>query len=160
MRTQIIAKLNSLHALQNLEGVDTLEYLVGGVPHLTGVAPGMQNVALSTAPVPLFLSVKGVDAASVHSRLPEVVAARAAERDAILARLPDVIREQYVGKGKVIEAASDGLVKVITAGGEVTTGILLAANPTSAAIGEATKGLRLVLADPETGVAKTVEAVQ
>jgi len=156
MRTQIVAKLNSMHALQNMQGVEQLEYLVGGVPHLTGVRADMQNVALSTAPVPLYLSVRGVNAASVDSRLPEVIQARAAERDAILRHLPAIVREQYVGQGKVIQATADGLVTVLTATGQAVTGVLLAANPTSAAIGATASGLKLVLADPQTGIARTV----
>jgi len=127
IKTTIVAKLNSLKELASLDGVESVDYTVGGRGYLKDLPDGLKH--MDTCPTALELHVKGIGKASASSNLAEVVAARAGERERILAGLSALTRERYVGKGKVIEAVAGGLTQVIDMAGTKTVGILQNVNP-------------------------------
>jgi hypothetical protein len=136
----------------DIKGVDELGLKFGVRPEAdeTYVA-GLYAV---TAPVDIFrCNVKRVEGAGwVDEKQSEIIAARAAERDAILSHLPAMIRETYIGRGKVIETTAGGLVKVIKTSGDTAVGVLMALSPTGQVVNGVSEGLRIVIADPTTGV--------
>lgn len=149
VRTVTIAKLNSLQALQGIEGVGKLTYVVGGRGYLPDL-PETQQFDTG-GPEALRLEIENVDRAAAASPLPDIVAARTEERRAILEGLPAVVKEQWIGKNARLQLLGDGLARVITNAGKAVEGVLLGASP----IGAGVEALRVTLKDADTGEVRT-----
>lgn len=93
--------------------------------------------------LPSALSVQVNAAQGFQGKNAEIIAERAHLARAILDALAPSIRAQYEGEAGLIKVRSDGLVDIITAGGESVTGVLKAATP----IGQIADGLSVVLED-------------
>lgn len=138
LRTQIMAQLASLQALKEMGGASKLKYTVGGRGYLRDLPDHLKHV--DQCPVALEIEVDGLSGVRTESPTPAIIAARTAEREAIFAGLAAEIRERYIGRGRVIEAVSNGLTQVIATTGEKIIGELKGFTLVGAA-GEAAKVL-------------------
>jgi hypothetical protein len=145
LRTVTIAKLNSMHALKDVTGVQKMRWIVGGRGYLSDLPPNQQYD--TGAPEALRLEVDNVATVAAVSPMPDIIRARVEERTAILAGLSDVLRETYVGENRRVELLADGLVRVVTATGQTIEGVLVAASPAGAGVA----GIRMILQDEKTG---------
>ena len=118
--TKVIAKLNSFKNAAEVEGVDELEYIVGGYGYLKDLPEGLRNKDL--APEALRLSVKRTDSAAFKSYAAEIVAAYAAEKGAIFQGIVAKTKARGEAFAVGVRAIGNGLVDVITATGEQIIG--------------------------------------
>jgi hypothetical protein len=116
VNTRIVAKLRSLEAIDNLEGIASLEYEIGGRNYYEDLPDSLKH--MDACPVPLILRVQGVESASMSPVSPELRRASAEERATILQGLASYAEAEGKAFATKAEAVANGFVKVITATGE------------------------------------------
>ncbi len=118
--TKVIAKLNSMHNLESLQGIEELEYDIGGYEWIKNIPETWKNRDLP--PQALRLRVKGIETASVSPATPAIIAAYAAEKGAIFTGMSEYAEAKGVAFAVKVEALHDGFARVITASGREIVG--------------------------------------
>jgi len=153
---KVIAKLRNLGMLKTLEGVEFLEYEIGGF--------GGENVALipdsvqrSIVPVAFRITAKGVGKVSAESAAADIIDAYAREKGAIFTGLSELAEAE--GKAFAVKATAigDTAVKIITATGSEIVGRVTGTKPLESGIAGARNLIEAVI-EKDDGTVETVIA--
>lgn len=123
---KMIAKLNSLQALANLQGVKNLRWRVGGTP--IEELPEQQKV-VGIVPTLMDFNVGEIGVAGAVSIVPDARRAAAEERAAIYEGMAKLAAARGAAFATKVEALANGTVNVTTAVGEHILGRVLGTKP-------------------------------
>lgn len=155
VRTRVIAKLNSLKSFENLTGVKSVEYEVGGYCYLKDLPEGLKGKDL--APCALRLKIDGIDSASIGDTTAANREAAAKEREAIFKGMSELATAKGAAFATRVEAIEGAAVSILTAAGKEIVGRCLGTAPIEAAIAGATKIVEAKI-DQGNGTVSTVLA--
>jgi hypothetical protein len=147
-RTRVIAKLNSMKELAQMEGVEEVEYSVGGYEYGKDLPVALQGKDL--CPQALRLRIKGIGKLAAVDPTAANRQAAGAERALILKGLSDLATANGAAFAVKVKAVADGVQIVTAAGADIVGKVLTAAVlPTSGVPADLLKA----------GVTKVVKAV-
>lgn len=144
MRTKIVAKLNSLQSFKELAGVAEVDYEIGGRSYLTDLPDNLKH--LDQCPVPLRLRIKGLQTASIDSKVAANREAAGKEREAIFAGMSALATSRGAAYAVRVKAIADGVQVVTAAGAEIVGKVLTArAVPSTSLAAGITKAVESVI---------------
>lgn len=123
VRTKVIAKLNSLKELANMQGVGKVRYKVGGFGYVCDLPEGLKGKDL--CPVALDLEIDGLQAMGAVDTTAANREAAGKERQAIFDGMSKLAAAEGAAFATKVTALADGTVKVATAAGKEIVGRVL-----------------------------------
>jgi len=158
LKYEVVAKLNSLKELAEMQGVDSVDYIVGGFGYLKDLEGDQKGKDLRPEALRLHLKgaavVKAVDSTAANRE------AAGKEREAIYAGLSKYAEARGVAFATQVKAVADGVVQVTTATGVIVGQVMSAKAVTIAGVAEKAVEavIRRTTGSTETVVAAGAEA--
>lgn len=150
--TEIVAKLNSLKELATMEGVQDVEYRVGGFHYASDLPEKLQGKDL--CPEALYLKITGIGKLAAVDPTAANRKAAGEERTAIFAGLSDLATAEGAAFAVRVQALSKGFAEVTTAAGSFVGQVIktyAVPIPTDLVKEGVTKLVKAVVRDKDTG---------